>query len=83
VSTAIYLVQGWLVVFVARSLVNAIGWHAALWLAAGGLAYTLGVVFFAFDRIIRYLHAAWHIFVLAGSIAHYFAILLYVVPPRT
>jgi hemolysin III len=47
----------------------------------GGMAYTLGIVFFAFDRI-RYFHAAWHIFVLAGSIAHYFAILLYVLPHR-
>jgi hemolysin III len=81
VSAGIYLVQGWLVIFVARSLVHAIGWHATLWLAAGGLAYTLGVVFFALDRI-RYFHAAWHIFVLAGSIAHYIAILFYVVPPR-
>jgi len=81
ISTAIYLIQGWLVIFVARTLLDAIGWHAMLWLAAGGLAYTLGVVFFALDRI-RYFHAAWHIFVLAGSIAHYFAILFYVVPPR-
>ncbi len=80
-SAAVYLLQGWLVIFVARSLIHAIGWHAACWLAAGGLAYTLGVVFFAFDRI-RYFHAAWHLFVLAGSAAHYFAILFYVVPPR-
>ena len=80
-STAIYLIQGWLVIFVGQSLLNAIGWHAMLWLAAGGLAYTLGVVFFALDRI-RYFHAAWHIFVLAGSIAHYCAILFYVVPAR-
>ena len=79
ISTAVYLVQGWLVIFVARTLLHAVGWHAMLWLAAGGLAYTLGVVFFALDRI-RYFHAAWHIFVLAGSIAHYFAILYYVVP---
>lgn len=81
VSTAIYLIQGWLVIFVGRSLLAAIGWHAMLWLAAGGVAYTLGVVFFALDRI-RYFHAAWHIFVLAGSIAHYCAILFYVVPAR-
>jgi hemolysin III len=81
ISTAIYLIQGWLVIFVGRSLVQAIGWHATYWLAAGGLAYTLGVVFFALDRI-RYFHAAWHIFVLAGSIAHYIAILFYVVPAR-
>jgi hemolysin III len=81
VSAAIYLVQGWLVVFVAGSLLHAIGWHAMAWLGAGGLFYTLGIVFFALDRI-PYFHATWHIFVLAGSIAHYFAILFYVVPPR-
>ena len=80
-SAAIYLIQGWLVVFVAGSLLHAIGWHAMAWLCAGGLFYTLGIVFFALDRI-PYFHAAWHIFVLAGSIAHYFAILFYVVPPR-
>jgi len=78
-STLVYLFQGWLVIFVARTLLHAIGWHAMLWLAAGGLAYTLGVIFFALDRI-RYFHAAWHIFVLAGSVAHYFAIFFYVVP---
>ncbi len=80
-STMIYLFQGWLIVFAGGSLVHAITWHGALWLAAGGLAYTLGVVFFALDRL-RYFHAAWHVFVLAGSVAHYFAILFYVVPPR-
>ncbi len=78
-SALVYLFQGWLIVFVARPLIEAVGWHCFAWLAAGGLAYTLGIVFFAFDRI-RYFHAAWHVFVLAGSIAHYFAILYYVVP---
>lgn len=80
-SMAIYLLQGWLAIFVVRALVHAIGWHAVGWLAAGGLAYTLGTVFFAFDRI-RYFHAAWHLFVIAGSVAHFFAILYYVVPSR-
>jgi len=80
-STAVYLFQGWFIIFVARSLVQAIGWHGMLWLGAGGLAYTLGIVFFALDRR-PYFHAAWHIFVLAGSVAHYFAILFYVVPAR-
>ncbi len=65
-STIVYLFQGWLVVFVVRSLLHAIGWHGMLWLFAGGLAYTLGIVFFALDRL-RYFHAAWHICVLAGS----------------
>ena len=80
-SASVYLFQGWFVVFAARPLLHAIGWHGMMWLAAGGLAYTLGIVFFALDRL-RYFHAAWHLFVLAGSVAHYFAILFYVLPPR-
>jgi hemolysin III len=52
-----------------------------MWLGGGGVAYTLGIIFFALDRL-RYFHALWHLFVLAGSLAHYFAILLYVVPAR-
>lgn len=78
-SAAVYLFQGWVVVFAARPLMHAISPHGLIWLGAGGLAYTFGVVFFALDRI-PYFHATWHLFVLAGSIAHYFAILLFVVP---
>jgi hemolysin III len=81
VSAAVYLVQGWLAIFVAPSLIHAIGWHGVSWLAAGGVAYTAGIVFYSLDRL-PYFHAAWHIFVLAGSVAHYFAILFYIVPPR-
>jgi hemolysin III len=80
-SAVVYLFQGWFVVFAARPLLHAIAWHGVLWLVAGGVAYTLGIVFFALDRR-PYFHAAWHLFVLAGSVAHYFAILFYVVPPR-
>jgi len=50
-------------------------------LVAGGILYSLGIVFFALDRL-RYFHMVWHLFVLAGSVAHYFAVLFYVVPPR-
>jgi hemolysin III len=78
-SALVYLFQGWLGVFATQRLAHAIGWHAVMWLGAGGLAYTLGVVFFAMDRL-RYFHATWHLFVLAGSAAHYIAILFYVVP---
>ncbi|MGO8759411.1 MAG: PAQR family membrane homeostasis protein TrhA [Terracidiphilus sp.] len=81
VSAAIYLFQGWLAVFVWRSLSHALGTSGMFWLIGGGVAYTLGIVFFSLDHL-PYFHATWHIFVLAGSIAHYFAILLYVVPPR-
>jgi len=76
-SAVVYLCQGWLVIFAVRPLMHAIGPQGLMWLGAGGLAYTLGVVFFALDRI-PYFHAAWHLFVLAGSVAHYVAILFYV-----
>jgi hemolysin III len=81
-SAIVYLFQGWFVVFAAGPLIHAITWQGTLWLAAGGVAYTVGIVFFAFDRR-RYFHAVWHLFVLAGSAAHSFAILFFVVPPRT
>ena len=80
-SALVYLAQGWFVVIALRPLIHSLSWHGLLWLGAGGLAYTLGIVFFALDRL-RYFHALWHLFVLAGSVAHYFAILFYVVPAR-
>ncbi len=81
-SALVYLFQGWFIVFAARPLLHVIGWHGIAWLGAGGLAYTLGIIFFALDSR-RYFHAAWHIFVLAGSIAHYFGILFYVLPKHS
>ncbi|MGB8259913.1 MAG: hemolysin III family protein [Terracidiphilus sp.] len=80
-SALVYLFQGWFVVVAVRPLFHAMDWHGIAWLAGGGLAYTLGIVFFAMDRL-RYFHAVWHVFVLAGSVFHYVAILFYVVPPR-
>ena len=80
-STLVYLAQGWLAVVAVVPLIHVLGWHGLMWMGAGGLAYTLGIVFFAMDRL-RYFHALWHLFVLAGSVAHYFAILFYVVPAR-
>jgi len=80
-SAVIYLFMGWFILFAALPLLQAITWHGMAWIAAGGLAYTFGIIFFALDSR-RYFHALWHVFVLAGSIAHYCAILFYVVPPR-
>jgi len=77
-SALVYLFMGWLIVFAARPLLHAISWHGMAWIIAGGLAYTLGIVFFAYDRL-RYFHALWHVFVLAGSVFHYFAVLFYVI----
>ena len=81
-SALVYLGQGWMVAVAIVPLTRAIGWHGVLWLGAGGAAYTLGVLFYALDRL-RYFHALWHLFVLTGSVAHYFAILFYVLPARS
>jgi hemolysin III len=78
-SALVYLFQGWVIVFAAHQVQAAIGWAGVAWLGAGGIAYTLGIVFYALDRV-KYFHALWHLFVLAGSVFHYFAILFFVVP---
>ncbi len=74
-----YLIMGWLVVVAGQSLIQSVE-AGGLWLLlAGGLAYTLGVVFYLGHRI-PYHHAIWHLFVLGGSMCHYFAIYYYVRP---
>jgi hemolysin III len=78
-SALLYLAQGWLVVFAVRPLIHTLGLPGLFWLGMGGVAYTLGIAFFALDRL-RFFHAAWHLFVLAGSACHYVAILFYIVP---
>ena len=80
-SALVYLGQGWFIVVAVVPLIHTLGWHGLMWLGAGGVAYTLGIIFFALDRL-RYFHALWHLFVLAGSISHYFGILFYVLPAR-
>lgn len=80
-STAVYVAMGWLVVVALKPLLAHVPMGGVLWLLAGGLLYTAGVAFFAWRRL-PYHHAIWHGFVLAGSICHYFAVLLYVLPVR-
>ena len=80
-SALVYLGMGGGGVVATRQILHAIGWHGVGWIALGGAAYTLGILFFALDRL-KYFHALWHVFVLAGSMAHYVAILLYVAPRR-
>jgi hemolysin III len=77
-STAVYLLMGWLAIVAIRPLMAALSTPALLWLLAGGLAYTFGVVFFASSR--KYAHALWHLFVLAGSICHFVAVYRYLLP---
>jgi len=76
-STALYLLMGWLVLVAIGPLMNNLPIAGVVWLAAGGMAYTLGVVFFAWRRL-PYNHAVWHLFVLAGSVCHVLAVCLFV-----
>lgn len=78
-STLIYLGMGWLVVFYGGPVMEAVPTGGMWLLLAGGLSYTLGVVFYVWHGL-PFNHAIWHLFVLGGTVLHYFSILLYVVP---
>ena len=74
----IYLAMGWLVVLALNPLLAALPAQGMRWLVAGGIFYTSGIVFYAMDHRYRWAHGVWHLFVLAGSVSHYFAILFYI-----
>lgn len=74
-STSLYIGMGWISVLAIRPLMTHVGSAGVWWLVAGGLCYTGGVVFYATDHKVRYGHAVWHLFVLAGSTCHFFAVL--------
>jgi hemolysin III len=76
-SNLAYLGLGWLVVVAIKPLVTHIGWAGLAWLFAGGLAYSIGVIFVACQKRIRYGHCIWHVFVLAGSVCHVVAVVAY------
>jgi hemolysin III len=78
-STAIYVAMGWLALIAVKPLFAAVPITGFICLVAGGLLYTVGVLFFAWKRL-PYNHAIWHVFVMAGSICHYLAVLYSVVP---
>ena len=77
VSTVLYVAMGWLVVVAAVPLVHNLPGAGLGWLLAGGLCYTGGVVFYVLDNRVRFAHAVWHLFVLAGSAAHFWAVVGY------
>ncbi len=77
-SLVIYILMGWLAVIAISPLISALSWDGFIWLAAGGLFYTVGIIFYATDEKLRHGHGVWHLFVLGGSACHYFAVLFYV-----
>ena len=78
-SVLAYVLMGWLSVVVVKELMANIPVGGLVWLGAGGVVYTVGVIFYALKQI-KYTHTIWHLFVLGGSICHYFAVLFYLVP---
>ena len=78
-SAVVYLAMGWMVMLASRRLVEALPAAGLRLLVAGGLAYSLGTVFYVMKRV-RYMHAVWHAFVLGGSVCHFLCVALYVIP---
>ncbi len=78
ISTALYLVMGWLLVFAIGPLIRELPLAGIWWLVAGGLSYSFGVVFYAWNRL-PFNHAIWHLFVLGGSVCHVVAVSHYII----
>lgn len=78
-STLVYIGMGWMSIFAIQPMLAKIPLSALMWLLAGGIAYTAGTVFYHNEKL-RYSHAVWHLFVLAGSACHFVAVISQVVP---
>lgn len=81
ISTMCYLFMGWLILLAIKPLIATVAASGIIWLVIGGLFYTLGTVFYLWNKL-PYNHAIWHLFVLAGSISHFVAVFFYVLPIR-
>ncbi len=77
-SLVIYILMGWMALVALEPLIEALTWNGFAWLLAGGLIYTVGIVFYLYDERFRHWHGVWHLCVLAGSAVHYAAILRFV-----
>ena len=77
-SLVIYLVMGWSAIAAVVPLAESLGWTGLAWVAAGGVIYTAGIVFYVFDEKVRHFHGIWHLFVMGGSAIHYAAVLRFV-----
>ena len=76
-STLVYIAMGWIILIAAKPAWALIPKWGIFWLVAGGVAYTVGTVFFVVDHRIRYSHLVWHLFVVMGTACHFIAVLRY------
>jgi hemolysin III len=79
VSIGLYIGMGWAVIIAIKPLIASVALGGIVFLVLGGLAYTLGILFYAWKKL-KFHHAIWHVFVLAGSVLHFFSVLFYVLP---
>ena len=79
ISTAAYVLMGWLIIFAIKPLINGLSFEGLVWLLLGGLSYTIGAILYSVPKI-KYNHAVFHIFVLLGSFCHFIAVFFYVLP---
>jgi hemolysin III len=81
VSLALYVAMGWTILVAIKPLIATVATGGIILLVLGGLAYTSGILFYRWKKL-RFHHAVWHLFVLAGSAFHFFAVLYYVIPVK-
>ena len=77
-SVVCYIAMGWVIIFAIRPLLQVMNAWSLWLLVGGGVFYTVGVIFYAIKKI-KYFHSVWHIFTVAGSVCHYFSILIAVI----
>jgi len=78
-ATVMYVLMGWLCIIAFKEMMNTIPPAGLVWLVTGGITYTVGVLFYVWEKL-PYNHAIWHLFVLGGSICHFFGVLFHVLP---
>lgn len=79
ISTIMYVLMGWVIVFAIKPLINNLPFEGLLWLFAGGISYTIGAILYSIKKI-KFSHAIFHMFVLIGSFCHFMSVFFYVLP---
>ena len=77
-SLSLYILLGWCIVLTGKTAIEALGMACMLWMLVGGIAYTVGAIFYAVGEKRRYMHSVFHLFTVGGSVVHFIAILIYI-----
>ena len=78
-NLVLYVFMGWAAIFALKDIINALPKAGFILLAAGGLSYTAGIIFYKMTKV-KYMHSVWHLFVTLGSVLHYLCVVIYVLP---